>query len=219
VKAQSLDDFEIARRNMVRDVLVAKGIRDKKVLEAMRQVPRHLFVEEALWSEAYGEHALPIGHGQTISQPYTVARMCELLKLSGTEKVLEVGLGSGYHAAILSTLVRSLFAIELLPELFDRARKRLESLGIKNVIARIGDGAQGWKSYAPFDRIVVSAAASQVPQALTEQLGDGGRMVLPVGAQEEQCIVVIERKGDAFSRKEIERVRFVRLVAEQNRKS
>lgn len=219
MKAQSLDDFEIARRNMVRDVLVAKGIRDKKVLEAMRQVPRHLFVEEALWSEAYGEHALPIGHGQTISQPYTVARMCELLKLSGTEKVLEVGLGSGYHAAILSTLVRSLFAIELLPELFDRARKRLESLGIKNVIARIGDGAQGWKSYAPFDRIVVSAAASQVPQALTEQLGDGGRMVLPVGAQEEQCIVVIERKGDAFSRKEIERVRFVRLVAEQNRKS
>ncbi|MCX5799870.1 MAG: protein-L-isoaspartate(D-aspartate) O-methyltransferase [Candidatus Eisenbacteria bacterium] len=201
---------------MVREGLVGRGIRDKRVLEVMAQMPRHVFVDEALWPEAYGEHALPIGHGQTMSQPYIVARMCELLKLSGPERVLEVGLGSGYNAAVLSKLTRSVFAIERIPELAERARRRLESLGIKNVIVRIGDGRAGWKSFAPFDRIVVSAAAPEIPSRLSEQLADLGRMVLPVGVQEEQCVVLLERRGDKVLRKEVERVRFVPLVGGRN---
>lgn len=207
------DDFSIARRRMVNDGLIAKGIRDKRVLEVMGQVPRHVFVDEALWPEAYGDHALPIGFGQTISQPYIVARMCELLKLSGSERVLEVGLGSGYHAAVLSKLARSVFAVERIAELAERARKRLESLGIKNVIVKIGDGSVGWKAFAPFDRIVVSAAAVEIPSPLPEQLADSGRMVLPVGVQAEQCIMLLERRGDTVLRKEIERVRFVPLIS------
>jgi len=218
VKTHFSDDFAIARRNMVKEGLFARGIRDKRVLEVMGWMPRHVFVDEALWGEAYGDCSLPIGHGQTISRPYIVARMCELLKLSGSEKLLEVGLGSGYHAAVLSKLVRSVFAIERIPELAERARKKLEWLGIKNVIVRIGDGSVGWKSFAPFDRIVVSAAAAEIPSALPEQLTDSGRMVVPIGAQEEQCVMLLERRGDTILRKEIERVRFVRLVGEQRKR-
>ena len=216
-RAHFSDNFAIARRTMVTEMLAARGIRDKRVLDVMGQVPRHVFVDEALWPEAYGEHALPIGFGQSISQPYIVAKMCELLELSGSEKVLEVGLGSGYHATVLSKLARSVFAIERIPELTERARRKLESLGINNVITRIGDGSAGWKSFAPFDRIVVSAAAAEIPSALPEQLADSGRMVLPVGVQEEQCIVLVERRGATILRKEIERVRFVPLVGERKR--
>ena len=212
-RKHGFDNFSIARRLMVKEGLIAKGISDTRVLEVMGLVPRHVFVDEALWAEAYGDHALPIGFGQTISQPYIVARVCELLKLSGSERVLEVGLGSGYHAAILSKLARSVFAIERIPELGDKARRKLESLGIKNVAVRIADGSAGWKSFAPFDRIVVSAAVAEVPSPLTSQLGDSGRMLLPVGAQEEQWIVLIEKRGDKLLRTDIERVRFVPLVS------
>jgi protein-L-isoaspartate(D-aspartate) O-methyltransferase len=211
------DNFSIARRLMVREGLIANGISDERVLEVMELVPRHVFVDEALWAEAYGDHALPIGFGQTISQPYIVARVCELLKLSGSEKVLEVGLGSGYHAAILSKLARRVFAIERIPELGDKAKQKLESLGIKNVAVRIGDGSAGWKSFAPFDRIVVSAAAAEVPSPLTSQLADPGRMVLPVGTQEEQWIVLIEKRGEKLFRTDMERVRFVPLVSRSGR--
>jgi protein-L-isoaspartate(D-aspartate) O-methyltransferase len=211
------DNFSIARRLMVREGLIANGISDERVLEVMELVPRHVFVDEALWAEAYGDHALPIGFGQTISQPYIVARVCELLKLSGSEKVLEVGLGSGYHAAILSKLARRVFAIERIPELGDKAKQKLESLGIKNVAVRIGDGSAGWKSFAPFDRIVVSAAAAEVPSPLTSQLADPGRMVLPVGTQEEQWIVLIEKRGEKLLRTDMERVRFVPLVSRSGR--
>jgi protein-L-isoaspartate(D-aspartate) O-methyltransferase len=197
---------------MVTEQLPEKGIRDARVLEAMGEVPRHLFVEEALWSEAYGEHALPIGSGQTISQPYVVARMCELLKLEGSEKILEVGLGSGYHAAVLSKLGRTVFAIERIAKLAERARVTLESLGIKNVIVKAGDGSTGMRSFGPFDRIAVTAAAQRIPPPLLEQLGESGRLVMPVGPEDEQRMVLVEKKGETLHRREIDRARFVPLV-------
>jgi len=197
---------------MVSEQLTARGIGDRRVLEAMVEIPRHLFVEEALWPEAYGEHALPIGFGQTISQPYIVARMCELLKLEGSEKILEVGLGSGYHAAVLSRLGRTVFAIERIAKLAERARKTLESLGISNVIVKAADGSTGWRSLAPFDRIAVTAAAARIPPPLLEQLAESGRMVMPVGARDEQRIVLVEKKGETLLRRDIEGVRFVPLV-------
>ncbi len=216
---QVRDTLSIARGLMATEQLPAKGIRDGRVLEAMGEIPRHLFVEEALWPEAYGEHALPIGFGQTISQPYVVARMCELLKLQGSEKVLEVGLGSGYHAAILSRLARTVFAIERIAKLAERARKTLDALGIKNVIVKAGDGSTGMRSFAPFDRIAVTAAAERIPPALLEQLGEGGRLVMPVGQEDEQRMVLVEKKGEALLRREVDRARFVPLIEGYVRRS
>jgi protein-L-isoaspartate(D-aspartate) O-methyltransferase len=212
VRGPGRDTLSIARRLMVAEQLPAKGIEDARVLEAMGQIPRHLFVEEALWAEAYGEHALPIGFGQTISQPYIVALMCELLKLDGSEKILEVGLGSGYHAAVLSKLGRTVFAIERIAKLAERAKKTLDSLGIRNVIVKAGDGSTGMRSFAPFDRIAVTAAAERVPPALLEQLGESGKLVMPVGPEEEQRVVLVEKKGGIITRRDIDRARFVPLV-------
>ncbi|KPJ59822.1 MAG: protein-L-isoaspartate O-methyltransferase [Latescibacteria bacterium DG_63] len=212
VRRPAKDTLSVARRLMVTEQLPAKGIRDARVLAAMAEIPRHLFVDEALWSEAYGEHALPIGFGQTISQPYVVARMCELLNLEGSEKILEVGLGSGYHAAVLSKLGRTVFAMERIPQLAERARRALESLGIKNVIVKAGDGSSGMRSFAPFDRIAVAAAAERIPPPLLEQLAESGRLVMPVGPEDEQRIVLVEKKGGVLLRREVDRARFVPLV-------
>ncbi|UCF79257.1 MAG: protein-L-isoaspartate(D-aspartate) O-methyltransferase [Candidatus Eiseniibacteriota bacterium] len=212
VRSPVKDTLILARRLMVTEQLAARGIRYERVLQVMGEVPRHLFVEEALRSEAYGEHALPIGFGQTISQPYIVARMCELLKLEGTEKILEVGLGSGYHAAVLSKLGRTVFAIERIPKLAERARKTLDSLGMKNVIVKAGDGSTGLRSSAPFDRIAVTAAAGEIPAPLLEQLAEGGRLVMPVGKGEEQRMMLVEKKGGTLLRREVERARFVPLI-------
>ena len=159
-----------------------KGIRDDRVLQAMRVLPRHLFVDEALASHAYEDDALPIGYKQTISQPYTVARMTEaLLANDKPQKILEIGTGSGYQSALLAALVKDVYTVERIPELYQQTRKLLHSMNLHNVHCKLSDGTWGWENYAPYDAIIVTAAASQIPDSLTEQLAIGGRMIIPVG--------------------------------------
>ena len=187
--------FARERERMVEEQLVRRGITDARVLEAMRKVPRHLFVEEALRDRAYGDHPLPIGEGQTISQPYIVGIMTQLLHLTGTEKVLEIGSGSGYQTAVLAELARRVCSVERIASLAARARATLEAMGYTNVWVRTADGTFGWPDEAPFDRILVSAAAPAVPEPLFEQLVEGGRMVLPVGDPFAQTLTVVDRVG------------------------
>ncbi|UCE18057.1 MAG: protein-L-isoaspartate(D-aspartate) O-methyltransferase [Gemmatimonadota bacterium] len=208
-------DYAIARERMVQNQLVARKITNEKVLEAMRTVPRHEFVPKELWGRAYGDHPLPIGQSQTISQPYMVALMTQQLQLEKTNKVLEIGTGSGYQAAILAELVRRVFSVERVPELSSRARKVLDGLGYGNVIIKTGDGTLGWKEFAPFDRIVVTAGAPDVPSALVEQLVDGGRIVLPIGNTYVQTLLVVKKKGKKIERKEVCGCTFVPLIGEQ----
>jgi protein-L-isoaspartate(D-aspartate) O-methyltransferase len=181
------------RERMVEEQLVRRGITDARVLDAMRKIPRHVFVEEALRDRAYGDHPLPIGEGQTISQPYMVAAMTQLLKLEGTEKVLEIGAGSGYQTAILAALARRVCSVERLPALAARARRVLEELGSTNVIVKTGDGSFGWPDEAPFDRVLVTAGAPQVPAPLFQQLAEGGRLVVPVGELQGQTLFLVEK--------------------------
>jgi len=178
---------------MVEEQLVRRGITDARVLDAMRRISRHVFVEEALRDRAYGDHPLPIGEGQTISQPYMVAAMTQLLKLEGTEKVLEIGTGSGYQTAILAALARRVCSVERLPALAARARRVLEELGSTNVIIKTGDGSFGWPDEAPFDRVLVTAGAPQVPAPLFQQLAEGGRLVVPVGELQGQTLFLVEK--------------------------
>jgi protein-L-isoaspartate(D-aspartate) O-methyltransferase len=178
---------------MVEEQLVRRGITDARVLDAMRRVPRHLFVEEALRERAYGDHPLPIGEDQTISQPYIVAFMTSLLGPAPDVKVLEIGTGSGYQAAVLAELVRRVCTIERLPRLAQRARATLESLGYTNVWVRVANGTLGWSDEAPFDRILVAAGGPSVPSPLFDQLAEGGRMVLPLGPPDNQVLTVVEK--------------------------
>ena len=200
-----------------RDRLIARlreqGITNEQVLERIRAVPRHLFVDEALSSRAYEDTALPIGHGQTISQPYIVARMTEaLLEGGAVRKVLEVGTGCGYQSAVLAPLVVTLYSIERIAALQARARKVLRELKLGNVHMKHGDGFEGWAAYAPFDGIICAAAAFAVPIALLEQLGDGGRLIVPVGPDREQQLLRITRHGDRLEREILEAVTFVPLL-------
>ena len=204
--------YERERTRMVDEQLVRRGITDERVLAAMRKVPRHLFVEEALRDRAYGDHALPIGEEQTISQPYIVALMSSLLELTGREKVLEVGTGSGYQAAVLGEIARRVCSIERLPRLAQRARALLEALGTSNVWIRVGSGTLGWPDEAPFDRILVAAGGPSVPPPLFEQLAPGGRMVLPLGDQESQILTVVENVGGTMKTTPHGDCKFVRLV-------
>jgi protein-L-isoaspartate(D-aspartate) O-methyltransferase len=177
---------------MVEEQLVRRGIGDERVIAAMRRVPRHLFVEEALRDRAYGDHPLPIGEHQTISQPYIVGLMTSLLALEGGEKVLEVGTGSGYQTAVLAALARRVCSIERLPAMAARARAVIEGLGITNVWIRVGNGALGWPDEAPFDRILVAAGGPAVPPPLFQQLAPGGRMVVPIGDAANQTLTLVE---------------------------
>lgn len=197
---------------MVVDQLVARGITDERVLDVMRRVPRHLFVQEALRERAYGDHPLPIGEEQTISQPFIVALMTSLLELTGREKVLEVGTGSGYQTAVLSLLARRVCSIERLPRLAERARTTLESLGTTNVWVRVGNGALGWADEAPFDRVLVAAASPAVPPPLFEQLAEGGRLVLPLGTVEDQTLTVVDKVEAQMRTRTHGDCRFVPLV-------
>ena len=200
-----------------RDRLVERlrnhGIRSEAVLNQIRNVPRHLFVDEALASRAYEDTALPIGHGQTISQPYVVAKMTEAL-LDGFdgEKVLEIGTGCGYQTAVLASLVKKIYSVERIPELLRKTKQRLRDLDIYNVQFRPGDGWQGWPKYAPYDGIIVAAAAAVVPDKLLEQLAPGGRLVMPVGAPGYQELMLVTRHGDHFEQKSLGGVSFVPLV-------
>ncbi len=201
-----------------RDRLVKRlqehGIRSEAVLNQIRNVPRHLFVDEALASRAYEDTALPIGHGQTISQPYVVARMTEAL-LSGMngENVLEIGTGCGYQTAVLSPLVKKIYSVERIPELLKRTRRRLRELDIYNVQFRPGDGWEGWPKYAPYDGIIVAAAAPVIPDKLLQQLGSGGQLVIPIGPPGRQELMLVVRKDDHFEQSSLGAVSFVPLVA------
>jgi protein-L-isoaspartate(D-aspartate) O-methyltransferase len=186
------------REQMIKEQLEGRGISDRRVLTAMRAVERERFVDEAMRERAYDDGPLPIGYGQTISQPYMVARMCELAELRGGERVLEIGAGSGYQAAVLSHLAREVYAVEVRPELGANAAVRLKALGFANVEVGVFDGTHGWREHAPYDAILVAAGAPTVPPLLVDQLADGGRLIVPVGPRQGQRLAVITRHGDEF---------------------
>jgi len=194
--------------------LEEKGISNERVLEAMRSTPRHLFVDEALASRAYEDTALPIGHKQTISQPYVVARMTEAIIKDGVpEKVLEVGTGSGYQGAILAALIKDVYTVERVEPLYQQARRRAMGLGLRNIKFKLSDGAWGWESYAPYDAIVVTAAPKEIPDALIEQLGIGGRLVIPVGKTSEvQDLLLLHKTEQGVEQERLDAVSFVPLI-------
>ena len=208
--------MDAARERMVLTDIAGRDVRDERVLRAMRAVPRHRFVPAKLVRHAYADHPLPIGGGQTISQPYIVAAMTELAGLRPDDVVLEVGTGSGYQAAVLGELARQVYTIEILPELAASARKRLEDLGYANITVRAGDGYRGWPEHAPFDAIIVTAAPEEIPEPLLEQLKPGGRMVIPVGpTYAVQSLLLVEKDAEGVVRqRNVMPVRFVPLVRE-----
>lgn len=204
------------RAAMVKNQIAARGVKDERVLEAMRQVPRHLFVPEEFRAQAYEDHPLPIGEGQTISQPYIVGLMTELLRLQPGDKVLEVGTGSGYQAAVLAAMGCQVYTIEIRPTLAAQARERLQRLGYANVHVRVGDGYRGWPEEAPFVGIIVTAAPEKIPEPLLQQLAPGGRLVIPVGSFYQQ-LKVITREANGFSERDVIPVRFVPMAGEAER--
>lgn len=212
-----MDRYEKQRKRMVDTQIRSRGIRDGRVLRAMEKVPRHLFVDEGLIDQAYNDNPLPIGEKQTISQPYIVALMTEALELTGREKVLELGTGSGYQAAILAELADRVFTIERIAALAQKARKLLESLHYYNVVIRVGDGTYGWREEAPFDAILVSAGAPSIPRTLVEQLAVGGRLVIPVGGRYTQSLIKLTRLSedpDDVRKEDLGGCRFVSLIGE-----
>lgn len=204
-------EFRGARRRLV-ETLQTGGIRDLAVLRAVDLTPRHMFVPTGVRHRAYEDSALPIGSGQTISQPSVHARYLELLRLTGVERVLEVGTGTGYQTALLSHLAAQVFSIERVPALYERARDILRQLDVRNVSMLLGDGTIGWREYAPYDAILVSAGAPEVPAPLVEQLADGGTLLIPLGTKDEQVLVSVERRGTEVVRRDIVPVRFVPLL-------
>lgn len=209
------DGFEIARGRMVEQLRSYYKIEDERVLSAMNAVPRHLFVPSALQSQAYRDNALPLSVGQTVSQPFIVARMTELLELTGRERVLEIGSGSGYQTAVLAILARKVFAIERIPSIAAAAKERLMRLGFRNVSYKVGDGTLGWPVYAPFDTILVAAGGPEIPEPLVDQLEVGGRMVIPIGREERsQVLVRVTKKEVGYSTENCGPCAFVPLIGE-----
>ena len=204
-------DFRGPRRRLI-ETLQANGISDLAVLRAFDEVPRHLFVPTGVRHRAYEDSALPIGNGQTISQPSVHARYLQELRLTGRERVLEIGTGSAYQTALLSKLVEQVFSIERVGTLMDRSREILQRLGARNVSLLLGDGTLGWSSYGPYDAILVSAAAPKVPQPLADQLAEGGRLLVPLGGRDEQVLALLTKRGTELERRDIGPVRFVPLV-------
>jgi protein-L-isoaspartate(D-aspartate) O-methyltransferase len=205
------DEFEEQRRRMVERQIRARGIKDEAVLDALGRVPRHRFVSPAQAGAAYADTPLPIGREQTISQPYIVAYMSEAAEVSRREKVLEIGTGSGYQAAVLGELAREVYTVEIIPELAERARQTLADLGYRNVFVRAGNGYEGWAEHAPYDAIVVTAAPDRVPPALVDQLAVGGRMVIPVGVAHQEMVIISKTEKGVVERKTIA-VRFVPMT-------
>ena len=201
-------------RNRLVEVLRRKGVKDLSVLRAVQMVPRHLFVPESVRHRAYDDTALPIGSGQTISQPYVQARYLELIGLTGREKVLEIGTGSGYQTALLGLLASMVFSVERVSHLAQGARTALAGAGVRNVTVLVGDGTLGWRPFAPYDSILVSAASPEIPAPLVEQLAEGGKMVIPLGDRSSQTLTLVERHGDAVRSQTVADVRFVPLVGE-----
>ena len=208
------DPYEVARRRMVTDQLIAGGIKDNRLLEAMMKVPRHAFVNAGMQSQAYEDRPLQIGQGQTISQPMMVAIMTEALELKGDEKILEIGTGSGYQAAVLAELVKDVYTIERIDSLSINARRVLHKLLYKNIHFRIGDGTVGWPEEAPFDGIIVTAGSPEIQKSFLSQLKDGGRLVIPVGGETVQELVVITKVGETFRTRTVTGCRFVKLIGQ-----
>lgn len=205
--------FCMQNRHMIDKQLVRRGVKHKAVLQAMRDVPRHLFVPLAERERAYDDSALPIGHKQTISQPYIVAFMTEILQPKGSDSVLEIGTGSGYQAAVLSRLVKNVYSVEIVEPLAEQAARTLAELGYDNVHVKHGDGNQGWPEHAPYDAVIVTCAAGQIPQTLVDQLDERGRMIIPVGATwEAQELILLEKHAGTLSRKRVLPVRFVPMT-------
>lgn len=213
---RAADDYDGERRRMVDEQIRPRGIRNNSVLKAMAKVPRHKFVPDSLKDKAYADHPLPIGLKQTISQPAIVAYMTEAADVSKDEKVLEIGTGSGYQAAILGEVAKEVYTIEIIPELAERAKKILDELGYKNVFVKTGNGYLGWPEQAPFDAIVVTAAPAEVPQALVEQLAVNGRMVIPVGTTNQE-MVLIQKTREGVTEKRTIPVRFVPMTGKPPR--
>ena len=207
-----MEEFASLRERMVEEQIIARGVKDKKVIEVMKKVPRHLFVPEEYRQYSYEDEPLPIGEGQTISQPYIVAYMTEILELKEDDKVLEVGTGSGYQTAILAEIVKEVYTVEIIESLSKRAQKVLKELGYENIYFKIGDGTYGWKEHSPYNAILVTAAPSKIPESLQNQLDEGGRMIIPVGSFFQELVLVIRQKNK-FKKKKLIPVRFVPLVS------
>lgn len=212
-----MDNYVQARRRMVEEQIAARGIRDPRVLEAMAKVPRHAFVPEGQWHHAYEDHPLPIGDGQTISQPYIVAAMTEALELEPTSKVLEIGTGSGYQAAVLASIAKMVYTVEIIRDLSVRASLILRRLDIRNVRFRVGDGHLGWPEFAPYDRVMVTAAAENMPYPLVEQMVEGGKMVVPVGPEGSQVLTLLVKHGKKVVQRHLMGVAFVPFVHSNGR--
>ena len=206
------DQYTTAREIMVAQQIQVRGVSDPRVLAAMRRVPRHLFVPRHLWDQAYNDYPLPIGEDQTISQPYIVALMTEMLELKATDRVLEIGTGSGYQAAILAELAAEVFSIDRMEGLANHARQVLAELGYGNVRIRVGDGTLGWPEEMPFDAIIVTAGAPKIPRPLTEQLALGGRLVIPVGDSWSQTLTLVRKTKEGLKFENHGGCRFVRLI-------
>lgn len=212
------DTFDSRREKMVESQIQNRGITDEKVLNAFRKVPRHLFVpSDRVWA-AYFDRPLGIGEGQTISQPYMVAYMTDILELQPTDTVLEIGTGSGYQAAILGELCKHVYTIEIFKSLGDRAEQLLDELGYENITVKVGDGYKGWPEHAPFDAIIVTCAPTNIPQPLQDQLKEGGKMIIPVGSRPPQRLVLLEKKGGKIKQKAVLSVAFVPMINEKRRK-
>jgi protein-L-isoaspartate(D-aspartate) O-methyltransferase len=210
------DKFQKERESMVKNQIENRDIKDKSVLNAMRKVLRHEMVPSNVVNRAYSDGPLPIGYGQTISQPYIVAYMTEAIKPKPEHKVLEIGTGSGYQAAVLAEIVKEVYTIEIVKELYESADKKLKQLGYKNILCKAADGYYGWEEHAPFDAIVVTAAAEHIPPPLVEQLKDGGRMIIPVGAPFlNQNLILVEKKGEEVTTRSLLPVRFVPFTREK----
>lgn len=219
VTALAADIYQQRRQQMVEHDLRGRGIRDARVLAAMGKVPRHLFVPERERDRAYGDYPLPIGEGQTISQPYVVALMTEAVRLRPTDRVLEIGTGSGYQAAVLAELVKEVYSIEIRKNLADTAAGRLKALGYRNVAVRFADGYFGWEEHAPYDVIVITAAPNHVPPPLVRQLKEGGRLILPLGSTTfSQTLTLVTKKGGELDVEELGGVAFVPMTGEAQKK-
>ena len=207
-----IESYAGQRRKMVEEQLVERGVKNLGVLEAMSRVPRHLFAQESLAHRAYGDTPLPIGENQTLSQPYIVGAMTEALGLKGEERVLEIGTGSGYQTAIIAELARQVFTIERLNNLSRKAQKILEGLSYMNIVFKMFDGTYGWPDQAPFDAILITASAREIPESLIKQLGDGGRLVAPTGEADKQKLVLLTKSGGRISRQDLGDCKFVPLI-------
>jgi protein-L-isoaspartate(D-aspartate) O-methyltransferase len=213
-KRPGAPDYARAREKMVQEQIIDRGIHDPRVIEAMRKIPRHLFVPDALLGRAYGDTALPIGDGQTITQPYVAAYMTEALGLRGHERVLEVGTGSGYQAAILACLAERVYSVERIRSLLEKARKALDRVHCLNVMTKLSDGSYGWQEEAPFGAILITAGAPSIPSPLVDQLKIGGTMVIPVGERNTQRLIRIRRDSHGWSEEDLMECNFVALVGE-----